>query len=84
MARARQFCERLVPELERFRHSDGRYPQQLSQLHVKVQPPRLLRRTEFYRAVKEGTAYHFTVIDYSRIFAAYDFDSRSGMWEYLD
>ena len=84
MTRARQFCDGLRPGLDRFRRSNGRYPGQLSELPIKVQPPWLLDGTEFYHLEGAGSGYRFSFVDPSRFLAGYDFDSRRGTWDYWD
>jgi hypothetical protein len=77
--RAKRFCDAMRPALERYRDATGSYPSEASRGR---RVPRLLRQVRFYERREGG--YRFLVPDPSRIFAAYEFDSRSGDWYYWD
>ena len=78
VVRATDFCEKLRPELERYRQVNGQYPDRLSQIQVRGELPSLLKGEEFYR-VRDGV-YEFDFTDPSSLFAGYHFDSRQGEW----
>jgi hypothetical protein len=78
IGQAKSFCDRLRPELERYRSRTGLYPEQLSQVTTDVQLPRILRQAKFYRPF-EGY-YRFSFRNHSRIFSEIEFDSRDGVW----
>jgi len=77
--RAKEFCDRLRPELERQKRETGRYPDQPFADPARVRLPRLLlRRGDFYHSF--GDHYTFSFYDPSELFGFVDYDSRSGAW----
>lgn len=77
--RAKEFCDRLRPELERQKRETGRYPDRPFPDAAGVRLPRLLlRRGDFYHSFENY--YTFSFDDPSELFGFVDYDSRAGAW----
>lgn len=79
---AKNFCDRVRSELERYRSETGRYPKRLSEVSDSGRLPRLLQGTEFYQS--DGSEYSFQFSDPSEMLAGFAFDSRSEVWDEWD
>jgi len=76
--RAKEFCDRLRPELERQKRETGRYPDHPFPDSAGARLPRLLRGIDFYDACENH--YTFSFYDPSELFGFVDYDSRNGTW----
>jgi hypothetical protein len=78
IAKAKQFCDLLRPELERHKAAKGAYPERLSEIRLPGLPPRLLD-DRCYSTSSDG-AYSFTISDPSGLMNGHRYESGSGTW----
>ena len=82
IARAKAYCESLIPALERHRGQRGSYPQTLEGISLAKEHPRLLIGSAFYRS--DGEAYCFDFGDPGRLMGYVAYDSTRREWHEWD
>lgn len=79
IARAKRFCNELVPLLDAYRTEHGQYPESLAELNHGRRPPLLLRREpSFYDSNRE--TFRFGFVDPAGFLNGFEFSSKNGRW----
>ena len=82
VAAARRYCEDLVPRLETYRATHGRYPADIREVDPASAPPQLLRRAAYYHATNDEYAFDF--MDPRGMMNGFVFTSTKRRWEEWD
>jgi hypothetical protein len=85
VARAKAYCDALIPAIEAFHAAGGAYPAGLHELEIELEsPPLLWRRSGHYASgttPDDGPWYCF---DFGDMFSAWYYSSQAGVWQHYD
>ena len=79
MARAKAYCESLVPSIEERKNQTGLYPRRLSDLPGGRGASWFLPRCDYH---SDGTNYHFSIINRGDMMGGVDYNNTSRTWFY--
>lgn len=83
VARAKTFCETLLPELHTMQTQTGVYPADLSKLDAYTNPPRIMRQGGVvYRVTSDGKHFRFTIHDGVTVAGRWVFTERHQEWQH--
>jgi hypothetical protein len=81
IAQSKAYCDRLIPELERYKQANGRYPRRLDEIPVADPLPTLLRKNSFFSS--DGGVFSFTLPASGPFSQDNCYNSRTGEWTSL-
>jgi hypothetical protein len=82
VARAKAFCEALVPELDRYKQTTGSYPRTIAPVLRDAPPPLLLRDRTFY--MSNGAEFEFSFTDRAGMMNGFTYFSAERIWQLED